>query len=113
MFLLGTFLTLLAGVDRTVGICSDYQTQVSDLMCSWQSVRGKTSFHFHSPWSFVLIVLANVIRDKIYIDGGSLWNEQYGKSEMWREKHWSNADNFRIYSDNCTGRNPASKRPQA
>jgi hypothetical protein len=45
MFLLGTFLTLLAVViDRAVGTCGVYQTQVGYSMCNWQSVRGKSSF---------------------------------------------------------------------
>jgi len=47
MVLLGTLLTLLAGIDRAVGTCSLYQTQVGYSMCSWQSVRGKSSFGFY------------------------------------------------------------------
>ncbi|KAJ5929293.1 hypothetical protein N7454_007141 [Penicillium verhagenii] len=58
MFLLGTFLTLLAVINRTQGTCGQYDAEVSSSMCSWESLR------------------ANIIHDTIYIDGGYLIYEE-------------------------------------
>ncbi|KAJ6123741.1 hypothetical protein N7471_011058 [Penicillium samsonianum] len=57
-FLLETALTLLTVIDCAVAVCSTFPTQVNVSMCSWQGLR------------------ANILRDKIYLDGGELWYQK-------------------------------------
>jgi len=73
---LGAILTLLAAaIDCVKGKCDTWQTQVNISMCNWQGLRGMWT----SLWllKIVLMVIANVIRDTLYIDGGQLWFQQY------------------------------------
>lgn len=73
----GTILTLLvAAIYCVKGECDTWQTEVNISMCNWQGLRGGWSSLWSMP-GIVLKVIANVIRDTIYIDGGQLWLQQY------------------------------------
>ncbi|KAJ5787340.1 hypothetical protein N7457_002330 [Penicillium paradoxum] len=57
-FLLATALALLVAIDLAAGECSPFAKSINVSMCSWQGLR------------------ANIVRDKIYLDGGQLWYQK-------------------------------------
>lgn len=82
-FILGTVMTLLVVIDCAVAVCSTFPTQINVSMCSWQGLRGKHSlsiflfFPFSNRSFFLLTLVANILRDIIYLDGGELWYQKY------------------------------------
>ncbi|KAJ5373471.1 hypothetical protein N7517_005477 [Penicillium concentricum] len=81
-FLLGMVLTL---VDSAVAQCSNNPTQVNYSICNWQGLRGKD--FIVSNGGFFLTLVANILRDTIFLDGGQLWYQ-------------------RGFDDGCVGLNP-------
>jgi hypothetical protein len=83
-FLLGTVLTLLVVIDYVVAVCSISPTQINVSMCSWSNLRGKHSLSISFQVSFFfffsffnLTLIANILRDTIFLDGGELSYQMY------------------------------------
>lgn len=83
MRLLMTVLALAMAVDNAMGECSTFQTQINVSMCNWQGLRGMNS-SVSSLWTIsrgsfsfsLLTVVATVLRDTLYLDGGKLWYQR-------------------------------------
>lgn len=79
-FLLETLVTLLVMIDYAVAACGLSAPPTNNVsMCNWLGLRGKYSL-FNNFWKdfSLLTLIANILHDRIFLDGGRLWYHTYG-----------------------------------
>jgi hypothetical protein len=50
-----------------------WQDEVNVSICNWPQLRGKSFREPESRETYLTRSVANIIRDTIYLDGGSIW----------------------------------------
>jgi hypothetical protein len=53
----------------------DWQSEVNVSICNWEQLRGESVYPQERAEVILTHALANIIRDTIYLDGGSIWWE--------------------------------------